>query len=82
MKFYTSLASAGADVIVVPSAFIFKTGSAHWETLLRSRAIETSSNIIAPAQCGIHKNGRVSWGHSMTLYTKSMFSTQYTLWVG
>ena len=66
-NFYTSLASAGADVIVVPSAFIFKTGAAHWEILLRSRAIETSSNIIAPAQCGIHENGRVSWGHSMII---------------
>ena len=64
---YMSLASAGADVIVVPSAFIFKTGAAHWETLLRSRAIETSSNIIAPAQCGIHENGRVSWGNSMII---------------
>ena len=46
-------------------AFIFKTGASHWETLLRARAIETGSTIIAPAQCGIHKNGRISWGHSM-----------------
>jgi len=49
----------------VPSAFTRATGKAHWETLLRARAIETGAYIIAPAQGGTHKDGRKTWGHSM-----------------
>lgn len=58
-------ALAPADLLLVPSAFTFTTGSAHWETLLRARAIESQSYVLAPAQGGVHENGRRTWGHSM-----------------
>lgn len=57
----------GADVIVVPAAFTVPTGRAHWQSLLRARAIENQVYIIAPAQCGIHSNGRKTWGHSVCI---------------
>lgn len=53
------------DLLLVPSAFTFTTGSAHWETLLRARAIENQCYVLAPAQGGVHENGRRTWGHSM-----------------
>ncbi len=53
------------DLIVVPSAFTYTTGAAHWETLLRARAIENQCYVLAPAQGGKHPNGRRTWGHSM-----------------
>jgi nitrilase len=53
------------DLLLVPSAFTFTTGSAHWETLLRARAIENQCYVLAPAQGGLHENGRRTWGHSM-----------------
>lgn len=56
-----------ADLIVVPSAFTYTTGSAHWETLLRARAIENQCYVLAPAQGGRHPNGRRTWGHSMLI---------------
>ncbi|MGB0681834.1 MAG: carbon-nitrogen hydrolase family protein [Magnetovibrionaceae bacterium] len=62
---YRDLASRGAQVIAVPSAFTVPTGRAHWEVLLRARAIETGSYILAPAQTGTHAGGRKTWGHSM-----------------
>jgi nitrilase len=49
----------------VPSAFTVPTGSAHWETLLRARAIENKAYVVAPAQGGTHASGRRTWGHSM-----------------
>lgn len=52
-------------LIVVPSAFTYTTGSAHWELLLRARAIENQCYVLAPAQGGKHENGRRTWGHSM-----------------
>lgn len=52
-------------LIVVPSAFTYTTGSAHWEILLRARAIENQCYVLAPAQGGKHQNGRRTWGHSM-----------------
>ena len=55
------------DLIVVPSAFTYTTGSAHWETLLRARAIENQCYVLAPAQGGLHPNGRKTWGHSMLI---------------
>lgn len=64
---YRSLAQAGADVICVPAAFTRQTGAAHWKTLLRARAIETGSFIIAPGQGGEHEDGRETWGHSMII---------------
>lgn len=64
-QMFRALAKAGASVIAVPSAFTVPTGQAHWETLLRARAIETGCFILAPAQGGTHEDGRVTWGHSM-----------------
>ncbi len=62
---YRALAEAGADMLAVPSAFTAQTGRAHWEILLRARAIETGCWVFAAAQGGIHENGRATWGHSM-----------------
>lgn len=53
------------NLILVPSAFTYTTGQAHWETLLRARAIENQCYVLAPAQGGMHPNGRRTWGHSM-----------------
>jgi predicted amidohydrolase len=62
---YASLARAGAEIITVPAAFTVPTGQAHWEVLLRARAIETGAFVIAAAQGGRHDDGRATWGHSM-----------------
>ncbi|SDL81515.1 carbon-nitrogen hydrolase family protein [Maricaulis salignorans] len=62
---YRRLAQAGAQILAVPAAFTRPTGRAHWEVLLRARAIETGSWVIAPAQAGLHVDGRRTWGHSM-----------------
>ena len=56
---------APCDVIVVPSAFTYTTGQAHWELLLRTRAVENQCYVLAPAQGGLHENGRRTWGHSL-----------------
>jgi len=64
---YKYYAQAGAHIITVPSAFTAITGEAHWRTLLRARAIETSTYILASAQGGIHEGGRETWGHSMII---------------
>jgi deaminated glutathione amidase len=61
-ELYRALA---ADLIAVPSAFTYTTGRAHWELLLRARAVENQAYVIAPAQGGLHENGRRTWGHSM-----------------
>ena len=55
----------GADFFSIPAAFTFTTGKAHWHSLVRSRAIENGCFVFAPAQCGIHDNGRKTYGHSM-----------------
>jgi predicted amidohydrolase len=55
----------GADLLLVPSAFTHTTGEAHWELLLRARAVENLAFVAAPAQGGRHENGRRTWGHSM-----------------
>jgi len=57
----------GADVILMPAAFTHTTGQAHWEVLLRARAIENQAYVIASAQGGLHENGRRTWGHSMVI---------------
>ncbi|KAH8678691.1 nitrilase-like protein, partial [Tricladium varicosporioides] len=62
-----SLKRQGAQVIAYPSAFTVPTGKAHWETLLRARAIETQTYVIAAAQAGHHNKNRVSYGHSMII---------------
>lgn len=62
---YADLALQGAQMISVPAAFTVPTGEAHWEVLLRSRAIETGCYVLAAAQGGLHENGRRTYGHSM-----------------
>lgn len=64
---HRALAEAGAKVISAPAAFTVPTGEAHWEVLLRARAIETGSWVIAAAQAGQHQNGRATYGHSMII---------------
>lgn len=64
---YSELRKKGAQIITVPAAFTATTGEAHWETLLRARAIETQCWIIAAAQTGKHPCGRETWGHSMVI---------------
>jgi nitrilase len=56
-----------ADLLLIPSAFTHTTGQAHWDTLIRARAIENQACVIAPAQGGKHENGRQTWGHSMVV---------------
>jgi predicted amidohydrolase len=63
-QLYRALAKAGAVMIAVPAAFTVPTGEAHWETLLRARAIETGCYVMAPAQAGEHEDGRRTWGRS------------------
>src|SRR5690606_35213952 len=64
---YGTLAEAGAEVLAVPAAFAVPAGRAHWEVLLRARAIETGCYVVAAAQGGQHQNGRATWGHSMII---------------
>ena len=67
LRFPELYRSLKADVLLVPSAFTFTTGQAHWEILLRARAIENLAYVIAPAQGGLHENTRRTWGHSMAV---------------
>lgn len=64
---YRDLAQAGARFLTVPSAFSRVTGAAHWEVLLRARAIETGCFVLAPAQTGRHDAKRATYGHSMVV---------------
>jgi nitrilase len=64
-ELYRAYAAQGADVLLVPSAFTHTTGQAHWELLLRARAVENLAYVLAPAQSGLHANGRRTWGHSL-----------------
>jgi nitrilase len=64
-ELFRELSAHGAQVFVLPSAFTAPTGRAHWETLLRARAIENLCHMIAPAQSGFHPNGRETFGDSM-----------------
>jgi predicted amidohydrolase len=64
---YRALALAGAEVMTIPSAFTRPTGEAHWEILMRARAIETGSFVLAPAQGGRHEDGRGTYGHSIAV---------------
>jgi predicted amidohydrolase len=66
-QLYRALTMAGAEVLTVPSAFTRPTGEAHWEILLRARAIETGSWVLAAAQGGFHEDGRGTWGRSMVV---------------
>ena len=64
---YQALSAAGADVLTVPAAFTVPTGIAHWHVLLRARAIENACWVVAAAQCGIHEDGRETYGHSLVI---------------
>lgn len=67
-ELFVALANAGADVIVVPAAFALMTGKDHWEVLLRARAIETQTYVLAAAQCGAYEAGsrpQYNYGHSL-----------------
>ncbi|MCP8885355.1 carbon-nitrogen hydrolase family protein [Devosia sp. XJ19-1] len=66
-RLYNALANGGANLIAVPAAFTVPTGQAHWHVLLRARAIETGSYVIAAAQGGHHPNGRATYGHSVII---------------
>lgn len=62
---YRHLVELGAEIFTVPAAFTAKTGEAHWEVLLRARAIENLAYVLAPNQAGLHPNSRQTYGHSM-----------------
>jgi nitrilase len=66
-ELYRSYAKQGVDLILVPSAFTHTTGKAHWEVLLRARAIENLAFVTAAAQGGVHPNGRHTWGQSIAI---------------
>lgn len=61
---YRHYAQDGAKIVTIPAAFTVPTGKAHWDILLRARAIETGSFVLAAAQGGTHADGRLTWGHS------------------
>ena len=66
-ELYRRLQAAGATWLVVPAAFTAASGEAHWEVLLRARAVENLCYLVASAQCGAHPSGRRTWGHSMII---------------
>lgn len=63
-ELYRALASAGAQILCIPSAFTQRTGSKHWDMLTRARAVENLCTVLAPNQCGTHPGGRATFGHS------------------
>ena len=67
LRFAELYQALAAQLLLVPAAFTFTTGQAHWEVLLRARAIENQAYVIASAQGGVHENGRRTWGHSMVI---------------
>ncbi len=64
-ELYRALMHPPCDALCVPAAFTYTTGRAHWELLLRARAVENQCYVLAAAQGGTHENGRRTWGHSM-----------------
>ena len=66
-ELYRELVSRGAEWLAMPAAFTVPTGRAHWETLLRARAIENLCYVVAPAQSGTHSSGRETYGDSLTV---------------
>ena len=66
-ELYRALMQPPCDLLCVPSAFTYTTGQAHWELLLRARAVENQCYVLAAAQGGTHENGRRTWGHSMVV---------------
>jgi deaminated glutathione amidase len=66
-EFYRALMDPPCDLLLVPAAFTYTTGQAHWELLLRARAVENQCQVLASAQGGQHENGRRTWGHSLAV---------------
>lgn len=66
-ELYRLLREQGAELLAVPAAFTWKTGAAHWEILLRARAIEQQCYLLAADQCGWHDSRRQTWGHSQII---------------
>ncbi len=66
-ELFRKMATQGMDVLIIPSAFTAETGAAHWEILLRARAVENLCYVVAPNQGGFHLNGRKTYGHSMII---------------
>ena len=66
-ELYRALCTPPCDLLCVPAAFTYTTGQAHWELLLRARAVENQCYVVAPAQGGRHENGRRTWGHSVII---------------
>ncbi len=66
-ELYRALGTPPCDLLSVPAAFTHTTGRAHWELLLRARAVENQCYVLAAAQGGLHENGRRTWGHSMVV---------------
>ena len=64
---YRALSDGGAGMLSVPAAFTVPTGKAHWQVLLRARAIEAGAFVIAAAQSGVHADGRTTYGHSLVV---------------
>lgn len=64
---HAALSAEGAVVLSIPAAFTRPTGAAHWEVLLRARAIENACFVVAAAHSGVHADGRATWGHSMVV---------------
>jgi predicted amidohydrolase len=64
---YRALTDAGARVLSIPAAFTVPTGRAHWQVLIRARAIEAGAYVVAAAQSGLHEDGRETWGHSLVV---------------
>jgi len=64
---YAALAQAGATILAIPAAFTRPTGEAHWQVLLRARAIEAGAFVVAAAQCGVHADGRATYGRSLVV---------------
>lgn len=66
-EFFRAMMSPPCDLIVLPAAFTYTTGQAHWDLLLRTRAVENQCHWLASAQGGLHENGRRTWGHSQVI---------------
>jgi deaminated glutathione amidase len=64
---YAQLAQSGATIFAIPAAFTIPTGTAHWHSLLKARAIESAAFVVAAAQCGLHEDGRATYGHSLVV---------------
>ena len=66
-RLYGALTAAGSQLLAIPAAFTVPTGAAHWELLLRARAVETQCYVVAAAQVGVHNKVRTSYGHAMII---------------